>query len=72
MAKTEEREKAVLFRESGKSIKNISDILGVSKSTVSVWCQGVKLTSIQIKKLHESMVKGSYAGRMKGAIMQHE
>ena len=72
MAKIIEREKAIRLRKSGKSIKNISEILSVSKSTVSVWCEGVKLTLKQIEKLHESMVKGSYAGRMKGAMIQHE
>ena len=72
MAKTIERGEAILLRESGKSIKNISEILSISKSTASKWCEGIKLTPKQIEKLHESMVRGSYAGRIKGARMQHE
>ncbi|OGZ83747.1 MAG: hypothetical protein A2599_01470 [Candidatus Staskawiczbacteria bacterium RIFOXYD1_FULL_39_28] len=72
MAKIIEREKAILLRKKGKSIKSIAKILSVSKSTVSSWCKDVELTLKQIENLHKSMVSGSYAGRMKGAIMQHE
>jgi hypothetical protein len=72
MAKTIEREEAVLLRGKGKSIKNIAEILDVSKSTVSVWCRDVRLTSKQIENLHKSMVSGSYMGRMRGAMIQHE
>ena len=72
MAKVIERGKALDLRRSGKSIKTIAGILGVSKSTVSVWCEGIRLTPDQVEKLHKSMVRGSYVGRMKGAAMQHE
>ena len=72
MAKVFEREKAIYLRQNGKSIKTIAKILSVSKGTVSVWCKDVKLTQKQINRLRESMVKGSYAGRMAGATIQHE
>lgn len=72
MAKVFEREKAIYLRGGGKSIKTIAKILRVSKSTASIWCREVELTPKQIKSLHEGMVSGSYAGRMKGAAIQHE
>lgn len=72
MAKSSERNKAISYRQGGKSIKEIADKLGVSKSTVSIWCKDIILTANQIEKLHAKMVKGSYAGRLKGAKLQHE
>jgi len=72
MAKVFEKEKAICLRKKGESIKTIAKKLNISKSTVSLWCRDIKLSAGQIKKLHKSMVSGSYAGRMKGAIMQHE
>lgn len=72
MAKVIEREKAIHLRQNGKSIKNIARELYVSKSSASLWCRDVKLTSAQIKKLHGDMIRGSYAGRIQGAKIQHE
>jgi len=72
MSKIIEREKAIILRKDGKSIKFIAKELGVSRSSASLWCQDVRLTLKQMKGLHESMVKGSYSGRMIGAKMQHE
>lgn len=72
MAKVLKRNKALKLRQNGESIKEIAKKLHVSKSTVCLWCSDVKLTSEQVSKLHEKMVRGSYAGRMKGAKMQHD
>ena len=72
MAKSNERNKAIKLLQKGESIKEIAKKIGVSKSSVSIWCRDVILTKAQVKKLHESMIKGSYAGRMKGARMQYE
>jgi transposase len=72
MAKTSEHNKAVKLRQGGKSIKNIAKILNVSKGTASAWCKDIELTPEQIEKLHKDMVRGSYAGRLKGAELQHE
>jgi hypothetical protein len=72
MVKVFEREKAIVLRKKGESIKAIAKKLNISKSTVSLWCKDIELTSLQIERLHESMITGSYVGRMKGAIMQHE
>lgn len=72
MAKSRERNRAIELRKKGESIKAIAKKIGVSKSSVSIWCRDIILTSAQIKRLHESMVKGGYVGRMKGARAQYE
>jgi transposase len=50
MAKTKEKQKAVILRKRGKSINEIAHTLGVSKSSVSTWCRDVILTESQ--KIH--------------------
>jgi len=72
MAKSKKRIEAKALRKKGKSIKQVAKILGVSKSSASLWCRDVELTQNQIEKLHRNMVRGSYAGRIKGAHMQKE
>jgi transposase len=37
------REKALKIRQQGKSLKEVSETLGIAKSTASVWCRKVKL-----------------------------
>ena len=70
MAKSKERLKARELRKEGISIKEISRKLGVSKSSASIWCSDIKLSEKQIRKLHEQMIIGGYAGRLKGANSQ--
>lgn len=70
--KFEEKIKARKLRHKGESIKAIVKQLKVSKSAVSLWCRDIKLTSDQIERLHERMIKGGYAGRLKGARIQYE
>ncbi len=73
MAKSKQKIKALELREKkGESIKQIAQKLGVSKSTVSLWCRDIILTEKQIKNLHNRMVSLSYVGRMKGARANHE
>lgn len=50
MAKSKEKNKALILRQNGESIKDIAKRLKISKSTVSLWCRDIKLTSEQIKK----------------------
>ena len=71
MAKSKERNKSILLRRKGESIKDIAKKVKVAKSTVSLWCRDIELSFAQIKKLHDKMVKGSYRGRMKGARGQY-
>ncbi len=68
MAKTEERNTSRRLRRKGESLSEIAKKLNVSKSSVSLWCSDVVLTKEQIKKLNEREAKGSYEGRVKGAL----
>jgi hypothetical protein len=72
MAKSKQKTKARKLRRQGKSIKKIAKMLDISKSSASIWCRDIELTNEQIETLRQSMIKGSYAGRMKGARMQKE
>ncbi len=65
MAKFKEKNKAILLRKKGKSINEISKLVNVSKSIVSLWCRDIALTSQQIEGLHKKMMIGSYKGRLK-------
>ena len=49
--KSAEYEKALVLRRTGKSLKKIAAILGVSVSIVSLWCRDVQLTDQQKEKL---------------------
>ena len=72
MAKSLDKIEARRFRRKGRSIKDIAKLLGVSKSTVSLWCSDIELTQKQIEALHRKMVKASYKGRLKGARVQKQ
>lgn len=68
MAKFEERIKARELRRNGESIRIIADKLGVSKSTVSLWCGDIELSEEQRKKLIEDDRRGGAVGRVMAAI----
>jgi len=72
MAKSEQQKEARHLRKQGISIKDISRQLNVSKSSASLWCRDVELTDKQMQSLHEKMIVGGYAGRMKGAHVQRD
>ncbi len=72
MAKFAERVKARELRKEGKSIKEITRLLNVSKSTASRWCVDIPLSSKQILLLREKMIAGGYEGRLKGAAIQRK
>ncbi|MDP2704052.1 MAG: hypothetical protein Q8P01_02395 [bacterium] len=72
MAKFEKKEQARILRVRGRSIKSIAKELEVSRSSVSIWCRDIALTVEQIENLRQSMIKGTYAGRMKGAQSNRE
>lgn len=69
MAKFKEKLKAREFRRKGVSIIEIAKKLGVSKGSVSLWCQDIRLTDEQKNKLQAGSIKGGYKGRMIGAEM---
>jgi len=62
--KIEEQEKAISLRKEGFSLKDISDSLGVSKSSVSYWVRSVDLTGQQKERLD---ARYSFNGCVKGA-----
>lgn len=67
MAKPEEKRAAFRLRRKGKSLKNISELLNVSKSSVSLWCRDIRLTAVQVKRLREEQIKAGVSGRIIGA-----
>ena len=72
MAKFREKIRARELRRQGKSIKDIATMLGISKSSASLWCSDIKLAQQQIAELHQRMVSGGYMGRLLGARLQKE
>lgn len=56
-----EMNKAVLMRRRGFSINEISNLLRVSKSTVSLWVRNVKLSEKAVKILSDKMSAGQRA-----------
>lgn len=73
MAKSIAQHQARTLRREGESIKVIARSLGVSKSSVSIWCSDIRLTREQMHRLEQRMVlKGSYEARIKGGRIQHE
>ncbi len=72
MAKSQEKIKARVLRKNGESIKDIARLLGVSKSSASIWCQDIELTIQQIENLNRKMLAGNYIGSIKGARIQRE
>ena|SRR3989344_1144882 len=64
MAKFQQKIEAIVLRKKGRSIGDIAQTVGASKSIVSKWCRDIALTKEQINSLHEKMMAGSYRGRM--------
>lgn len=57
-------EEAIRLREAGLSIRSIELALGVSRSTLSGWLRGVKLTEAQEKALRTSWINGLVSARL--------
>ena len=72
MAKSRQKIKARQLRKQGRSIKEIAKLLNISKGSASIWCRDIELTKRQTEALYQNMLKGNYAGRIKGARMQKE
>lgn len=69
MAKPELKKKARQLRRKGLGIKTIAYKLGVSSSTISLWCRDIKLTPKQHKEL-ERRYRDPYFGRRKANILR--
>lgn len=72
MAKYELRIQAENLRRKGKSMKEITSTLGVSKGSVSLWTRDVLLTTSQMQELKKKMKKGAKLGRMKILLARKE
>ncbi len=72
MAKFEKRCQAEKLRRKGLSIRQISQLLNVSKGSVSVWCRDIVLTNHQQTILDKRMVIGGHKGRILGAKANHD
>ncbi len=68
MTKVELRQKACELRTSGKSISDISNQLGISKGTASLWVRGIVLNEIQQLSLKKKSLDGAARGRFASAI----
>lgn len=69
MSKPVLRKKARQLRRNGLGIKTIAYRLGVSSSTVSLWCRDIKLTPEQLQEL-ERRAHDPYYGRRKDNILR--
>jgi len=64
----EKKQQAREMRIKGDSILTISKKLGVSKSSVSIWCEDIKLTTEQVLKLDKNRYKAGESGRLLGTL----
>lgn len=64
------KDKATSLRRSGRSIPSIEAELGIPRSTLSGWFQGILLTAVQKKRLHNNWKLGLVAAR-KNAVVWH-
>lgn len=67
MAKSKEKFLALKLRREGNSIKEIAQIIHVSKSSVSLWCKDMQLTAKQRLRLEKRMIAAGHLGRLRGA-----
>lgn len=72
MAKSLLRLQARELRKEGESIGSIASQLGVSKSSVSLWCSDIELSSKQIEKLIKREGDGAAKGRQIAAKLKKE
>jgi transposase len=67
MALFEKKMQATALRREGLSIVDIARRLSVAKSSVSVWCRDINLTTKQKERLQANSVAGGHRGRLLGA-----
>lgn len=68
MPKTILRHRAEALRKKGTSVRNVAKLLGISRSTASIWCRDIVLSEKQIAKLESNKMRGSYKGRLLGGL----
>lgn len=70
--KREQRERALILRSEGMSIKQISKSLSVSPSSVSTWTNGIKLGSEAIARIERRQKECSLKGSSNRALLAKE
>lgn len=68
------KERAIILRKQGSSLREISEALSVSKSTASLWLRDLKLSSLAMRILEGKKVNGRKKGndRQKEKSLQKE
>ncbi len=69
-AKIELQKKARELRAMGYSYAEISEKIAISKSGISLWCRGVRMSAAQRKRLKDMALAGAMKGRKKWADMR--
>lgn len=69
MSRYELKTEARKLRKEGLPLNEIKDKLGISKSTVSLWCRDIILTEEQYKKIKKEHIFKTQKGRLIGAQM---
>src|SRR3989344_6254590 len=54
------KERAISLRKNGRSLKEISELLKIAKSTASVWLANITLSSSAQKRLAHKKILGQY------------
>ena len=72
MAKRAEKLKALRLRRGGRSIGSIARELGVSKGSVSAWCEDIHLTEAQKENIRRLRIAAGHKGRLLGAEMNRQ
>jgi len=72
MSKPTIKTRAQELRRAGMSIRSITNSLGVSKSSVSLWCKEIPLTHAQSQKLRAAAIEAGRRGRLIGARKNRE
>lgn len=72
MSKDLLRLQAIKMRKGGNSVKQIAQMLGIAKSSASLWVRDVILTVEQLEKLRKREISGREKGRLIGALRQKQ
>lgn len=72
MAKSAQKLQARVLRKQGKSIGEIARTIDVAKSSVSLWCSDISLSSKQINVLLKRELKGMRKGQLVVAEMRRK
>src|SRR3989344_5248982 len=67
MAKSLQKLAARRLRKEGKGIRYIARTVGISRGTVSVWCNDIILTDEQIKKLMDAKSEALRLNQLRGS-----